>query len=183
MKLGVVMERVAIGVASVALAVGLIAILSGYFSSRDQPGVSGGAGGPGQSFVDLGHAHLQPGQPAPAYDSDPPTSGAHLPVAVPADGRRLSDNQLLEALELGDVVIMYGTPAPPPGLAALAHAVAGPFTPALAASGQSVILARRPGTAGLIGLAWTHMVRVSAADDPLLREFSQFWVGKGAPGH
>ena len=44
-----------------------------------------------------------------------------------------------------------------PACAALALSVAGPFSPALAAAGQAVILARRPGTTGLIGLAWTRM--------------------------
>ena len=58
----------------------------------------------------------------------------------------------------------------------------GSFTPALAAAGQAVILARRPGTDGLIGLAWTRMLRVSAAQDPALREFIQGFLGRGALG-
>ncbi len=77
-------ERLAIAVASLLLSVGLIAILSGFFASRDQAGVSGSAGGGlGQRFADLGHAHLQPGEPSPAYNSDPPTSGAHLVTLLP----------------------------------------------------------------------------------------------------
>jgi hypothetical protein len=89
----------------------------------------------------------------------------------------------LTGLEQGNVVIVYGGRVPPPGLRALAESVmAGPFTPALAASGGAVILARRPGTSGLIGLAWTHMVSVSAPNDPLLRQFALYWLGRGAPG-
>jgi hypothetical protein len=77
---------------------------------------------------------------------------------------------------------MYGTSKPPPGLAALARSQAGPFSPALAAAGQAVLLARRPGTTGLTALAWTHMVRVRSAGDPALRAFIEDRLGRGAPG-
>ncbi len=177
------LERLAIAVVSLALSIGAIAALSGFFAGRDAAGVTGGgSSGPGLTFKDLGHAHLQPGDPHPSYDSRPPTSGAHVPVPVRSDAARLSVDQLLESLELGDVVIEYGSPEPPPGLRALARSLAPPFAPALAAAGQAVILARRPGTTGLIGLAWTHIVQVSAPSDPMLREFVQAWLGRGAPG-
>ena len=174
-----VLERVAIVVASLVLSVGLIALLSGYFAGRDQAGVSGSTV-PGEAFRDLGHAHLLAGAPHPAYDSDPPTSGAHVPEPVGRDDTELNDDRLLEALEVGDVVFAYGGSSPPPGLQTLVRSVAYSFTPALAATGQAVILARRPGTVGVIGLAWDHMVRVSSASDPLLRDFAQYWLGRGA---
>ncbi|MDQ6817391.1 MAG: DUF3105 domain-containing protein [Actinomycetota bacterium] len=175
------LERIAIVVASLALSVGLIALLSGFFAARDQAGISGGQLGPGEAFADQGSALLAPGQVRPAYDSDPPTSGAHLPVPVLRDGVLLTNDQLLQALALGDVVIMFGGPSPPARLRALAARVAGPFTPALATAGQAVILARRPGTAGEIALAWTHMVRVAGPQDPRLGQFAAFWLGRGAP--
>jgi hypothetical protein len=175
------LERIAIVLASLVLSIGLIALLSGFFAGRDQAGVSGGQIGPGEAFADQGSALLAPGQPRPAYDSNPPTSGAHLPEPVLRDGAPLTDDQLIQALSLGDVVIMYGGRAPPPGLRTLAVGLASPFSPALAAAGQAVILSRRPGTTGLIGLAWAHMVRVAAPQDPLLRQFAAFWLGRGAP--
>jgi hypothetical protein len=175
------LERIAIVLASLALSIGLIALLSGFFAGRDQAGISGGQSGSGEAFADQGSALLAPGRPRPSYDSNPPTSGAHVPEPVLRDGAQLTDDQLLTALALGDVVIMYGGPSPPPGLQSLATAVASPFTPALAAAGQAVILARRPGTAGLIGLAWAHMVRVAVPQDPLLRQFVAFWLARGAP--
>jgi hypothetical protein len=175
-------ERVAIVVASLVLSIGLIAVLSGFFAGRDQAGVAVTSDGPGQQFRDLGHAHLRAGELHPLYDSSPPTSGAHVPEPVQRQEVQISDDQLLQALELGDVVIFYGNRTPPPGLEALARAVAGPFTPALAAAGQAIIIARRPGTAGLIALAWAHTARVSAPDDPLLRDFGKYWLGRGAPG-
>ncbi len=174
------LERIAIVLASLALSVGLIAVLSGFFAGRDQAGISGGASGPGEAFADQGSALLAPGQPRPAYDSNPPTSGPHVPARVLRDGAQMSDDQLLSALANGDVVIMYGGSTPPPGLTTLATGVASPFTPALAAAGQAVILSRRPGITGLIGLAWTHMVHLARPQDPLLRQFAAFWLGRGA---
>jgi hypothetical protein len=180
-KLTTALERVAILVASLALSIGLIAVLSGFFAGRDPAGVSGSAAAVGVQFRDLGDAHLSPGELHPAYDSTPPTSGPHVPEPVKRDGVQLTDDQLLEALELGDVVVTYGERTPPAGLESLARSIAGPFTPALAAAGQAMILARRPGTAGVIGLAWAHMVRVNVPSDPLLREFATYWLGRGAP--
>lgn len=185
MKLaGTALERIAIVVASLILSVGLIAVLSGFFQNHDPAGVSGSGAAVGQHFPDLGHEHLSPGELRPPYNSDPPTSGAHIPEPVLRDDSTITNDQLLEALEVGDIAIMYGTRQPPPGLRQLADSVAaGPFSPSLAAAGQAVVLARRPGTAGLIGLAWTRMIRVSSAHDQLLRDFAQQWLGRGAPGH
>jgi hypothetical protein len=176
-----VVERIAIGVASLVLSIGLILLLSGYFAGRDQAAISGGTTGPGQAFSDLGHASLSPGQPHPSYNSNPPTSGPHVPEAVTHDGATLNDNQLLQALQLGNVVIVYGTPKPPAGLTQFASKTAPPFTPSLAATGDAVILARRPGTQGLVALAWTHLLRVGSPSDSELGQFVSFWLGRGAP--
>lgn len=175
------LERLAIVVCALALAVGLIALMSGFFAGRDSASLAdGGTSMLGQVFPNQGAARLPPGQPPPAYDSDPPTSGPHHPVPVTADQQAISNDQLLTALAAGDVVVIYGTPAPPPGLPALAQAVGGAFSPSLAAGGQAVVLARRPGTVGLVGLAWTRMVHVSGPDDPLLRAFAEELLGRGA---
>ncbi len=177
------LERIAIVVASLILSVGLIAVLSGFFQNHDPAGVAGPGVVAGQQFPDLGHAHLSPGELRPPYNSDPPTSGAHVPEPVLRDATTIGNDQLLEALELGDIVIVYGTRLPPPGLRELADAVAaGPFSASLAAAGQAVVLARRPGTIGLIGLAWTRMLRVASAHDQSLREFAQQWLGRGTAG-
>jgi Protein of unknown function (DUF3105) len=180
-RVNVWLERLAIAVASLALSIGLIALLSGYFAGKDQAGVSGAAA-VGQQFRDLGHAPLKRGSHHPSYDSSPPTSGAHVPEPIRHNESRINDDQLLQALEEGNVVIMYGTHRPPAGLVNVARAITGgPFSPALAAAGQAVILARRPGTSGLIGLAWTHLVHVDAPSDDVLQAFAQYWLGRGAP--
>jgi hypothetical protein len=173
------LERAGILFASLALSIGLIALLSGFFADRDQPSLAG-ASAPGQHFRDLGDARLAPGQLRPAYNSDPPTSGAHVPQPVVRDESPLSDDQLLTALAAGDVVIVYGGAAPPPRAIALAKVVAAPFTPALAAAGQAVILSPLVATRGLIALAWTRMLRVGSASDPALRAFVSYWLGRGA---
>jgi hypothetical protein len=173
------LERLLIVVAALAISIGVIALLSGgLLAGRDDPGVSAGPGGPGTRYRDQGNLHLRRGELRPVYDSNPPTSGPHIPEAVLRDRAELSNDQLLQALEVGNVVFMYGAPQPPRGLAAIAEAVGGRFTPALAASGQAVILARRAGTRGVIALAWTHMLRSLSAPD--LRGFAQFWLSRGA---
>jgi hypothetical protein len=173
-------ERLAILLASLALAAGLIALLSGFFAARDQAGVSGTVTGPGQAFKDQGHAILKPGQSRPRYDSNPPTSGPHLPEPVRHNEARLNDDQILQALQAGDIVIVYGTRNPPPGLLAFALSVAPRFSEALAASGQAVILVHRPRYPGLVALAWAHLLRVTGPADPRLRPFVEFWLGRGA---
>jgi len=180
-RIGKGLERLAIVLVSLALTIGVIALLSGgLLAGRDDPGLSTGQTGPGTAFGDQGDRHLTAGAPRPHYDSSPPTSGPHVPVAVTRDRAQLSDDQVLEALEVGDVVLMYGSPSPPAQLAALARSQAGTFTPALAATGQAVILARRPGTDGITALAWAHLLRARSAADPALRGFAQYWLGRGA---
>lgn len=175
-------EILAIALASLVLSIGLIVLLSGFFAGRDQAGVSGAVGGPGQAFDDLGHAVLRGGQTRPAYNSDPPTSGAHVAESVTRDAVPLSDDQLLQALETGDVVIFYGTRRPPAGLESFTRSVAPAFTSTLAGLGETVIIAPRPGTNGLLAAAWTHLLHVQRPTDPQLRDFVSFWLGRGAPG-
>jgi hypothetical protein len=101
-------------------------------------------------------------------------------VPVTRDGAELSDDQILHALEAGNVVLVYGTRVPPRALRALAVDVAGPFAPALVRAGQAVVLARRPGTRGVLALAWTRLLRTPSPDDPQLRAFAEAWLGRGA---
>lgn len=171
------LERGAILASSIALAIGLIALLSGYFTRHDAPAVTGGAE-VGLHFTDQGDELLAPGSRHPPYDSVPPTSGPHVPVTLRTDHGPLSDDEILQALSDGDIVIAYGTPRPPVRLLDLVDALAGPFTPALAASGQAIMLDHRPGTPGLLALAWTRMLRARGPADPLLRQFVETYLGR-----
>lgn len=162
---------------------GVVALLA-FFNARDAAEVSSPAPpGPGREFPDLGARHLRPGEaPEVRYASRPPTSGPHAPVPVRRQEAEISNHQLLHALELGNVVLLYGDPAPPPGLRRLAEQVAGPWEPALAQGGQAVILARRPGTEGVVAVAWRRLLRVGSAQDPRLRRFVDYWLGRGRGG-
>src|SRR5438105_4785800 len=95
-----VLERLGIVVASLGVSILLIGILSGFFTSRDQAGVSGSTT-PGIEYRDLGHVHLKIGDVRPPYDSTPPTSGAHFVRPVKRDMVKLTNDQLLSALEVG----------------------------------------------------------------------------------
>jgi hypothetical protein len=176
-----VLERIAVGVVSLGLAIGIIVVLSGGpLAGRDHPTVSGDPNLVGVSYRDQGDRILASGVPHPAYDSSPPTSGPHASASVHSDDSLLSDDQLLQALSTGNIVFLYGTLQPPSALVAQADAVTAPFSPALARAGQAVILARRPGTQGIVAVAWTRLLRVSQAQDPRLRTFAAYWLGRGA---
>jgi hypothetical protein len=178
-RLGTVLLTLAVALGGVVL---LLLFFQGRDSSQlDRPATT--ASGPGTRFPDQGHAHLRAGErPDEPYASDPPTSGPHAPAAIDRDGARLSDDQILHALELGDVVLLSGAAEPPPALRALARRLAGPFDPALAAGGQAIVLGQRPGTEGVVALAWRRMLRVSGPSDPALEAFASHWLGRGAGG-
>jgi Protein of unknown function (DUF3105) len=180
------LRRTGLALLTVVIALAAVIALLLFLQNRDRSQLHDATAAsdvPGQLFPDQGRAHLPAGErPPEPYASDPPTSGAHAPVAIRRDGARLTDDQLLHALELGDVVLLYGTRTPPPGLATLARRLAGPFDPALAASGQAVVLGYRPGVEGVVALAWRHIERASGAGDPALEAFASYWLGRGAGG-
>ena len=154
----------AIVVASVAL-LGLVLVLGGRDDAEVAP-----AQGPGELRPDRGAAH---DGPATAAGDEPPTSGTHRPELVTRDRRTLSDDQIIHALELGNVVILAQRIEPE--LAAVQRAVAGPFDAEVAAAGQAVILARHDGPT--IALAWRRLLRT---DDPAkLQAFAEAWLGRG----
>jgi hypothetical protein len=153
------------------LAIAACAVLITILANRDSSGVTK-TSGPGPLMPDRGSAHTN--APASPPD-DPPTSGPHRPEKVTRDELPLSDDQLLEALHLGNVVFAYnGSPAE---LKKIQDEVSGPFDPELAAAGQAVILDKRPGVKGVIALAWRRELRSS--DPAQLREFADAWLGQG----
>jgi uncharacterized protein DUF3105 len=160
------LRLVALGV---ALAVGGLIGLVLLLGARDDPEVASAPEGPGELQPDRGSGHDR----AASVDDPWPTSGPHRPELVTRDRRRLSDDQILHALELGNVVLVYDEE--PGALVRVQRDVAGPFDAEVAAAGQAVILARRPGPTA--ALAWR---RVLESDDPqALREFAEAWLGQG----
>jgi hypothetical protein len=165
-----------------ALVVAGLAVALLTFQGRDDAPVSQ-TEGPGVLQPDKGDAHLPKGQHISLKGlSDPPTSGPHHPVNVTHDQRPLDPNAIIHALELGDVIVFYGARKPPRALVRLQDDVSGPFDAEVAAAGQQVILARRPGAGAAVGAAWRHLLHVDDPADPRLREFAEAWLGRGAPG-
>jgi len=161
------------------LAAGLCLVLIIVLASRDSSQVDPGtASGPGTLEADRGAQVVTsaPDTPASAPDA-PPTSGPHREEPVNADRTVLTDDQILTALAAGNVVIAYDGKAP----TAVQEEVSGAYDPELAAAGQAVILAKRPGVGGVQALAWRRRLKASGPDDPKLREFAETWLGQG-PG-
>jgi hypothetical protein len=163
-------------------AAGLVGMIA-FFGGRDTSTFHQ-VEGPGQAFPDQGAKRLAAGAPRPRYNSDPPTSGPHVPAAIPRDGVRLSADQILTALATGNVVLVYSRSSFASPLRRLADRASGPYDPALAAAGQAVILDRDPGRheSGVVALAWRHLLRVPSPTDPALGGFLDFWLGRGAGG-
>jgi hypothetical protein len=114
--------------------------------------------------------------------TDPPTSGAHHERLVTREGEALSPDEILHALELGDVILFYSARRPPAPLRALQREVTGPFDAEVAAAGQQVILAPREGPTAVTAAAWRRVLRTDDPADPRLREFAEVWLGRGAGG-
>jgi hypothetical protein len=151
-------------------------VLINILASRDDSAVDGGSG-PGVLEPDRGSKRIgddAPQTPASA-PADPPTSGNHRAEPIERDQTELSDDQLLEALQLGNVVIVYDGEAP-------TNLQEDPFDPDLAAAGQAVILAERPGLNGLQALAWRHRLKLSGPEDPKAHEFIEAYLGQGPAG-
>ena len=176
------MKRALIAVGAVIVAAAACVALISLLASRDSSQV-GGTAGPGVLEPDRGSRRLGADAPqTPASPpNQPPTSGPHRDVEVTRDGAELSDDELLSVLQLGNVVILYDSEKAPEELVKVQSDVSGAFDPEVAAAGQSVILARRPGIDGLTALAWRRRLNASGPDDPKLHEFAEAWLGQG-PG-
>jgi len=155
------LRRLGLALLTLVVALGGFVLVLLFFEGRDDSQVpqSANAGAPGQVVTDQ--------------------RSAQAPAPIKRDRVQLTDDQLLHALELGDVVLLYGSSAPPPALRALQQQVSGPFDPVLAANGAAVILARRPGTDGVVALAWRRILRALSATDPQLEAFANYWLGRG----
>jgi Protein of unknown function (DUF3105) len=181
----VTLRRVGGAVLALAAGIGILALAVVVFGARDKSTFHE-ATGPGQAFPDQGSRHLEAGAPHAGfrYNSDPPTSGPHAVVPVTRDDRRLDTDRLLTALEAGNVVFVYRDPSFRAGLRALQEEIAGPFDADLAGAGQAIVLAidvPAPGQ-GVTAVAWRHLLRASSPRDPALRDFAEYWLGRGATG-
>ena len=170
------MPRLLLVVVVVVVACAALAGLVLALGARDESQVAGAPAGPGELQPDRGAAHDGPAQ-VPAGEL--PTSGTHQPDLVTRDRRRLTDDQIIHALELGNVVLLYDAPDPGTALEAVQEEVAGPFDAELAAAGQAIVLARRTSAGAVTALAWRRMLQSPDSADPRVREFAETWLGAG----
>ena len=155
--------------------IGLIAI----FTARDEGSVAAReAAGPGELQPDRRRAHTA--DAAPLDPQNPVASGPHRAALLARDRRPVGADELLHALELGNVAILYGSARVPAALVELQESVAGRFDVELVAAGQMVVLARVAGLDDVVALAWRRVLRTDDPADPALREFAEAWLGKGA---
>jgi hypothetical protein len=145
----------------VAFLVGLAAVGGGILllQSRDDAGVEKAAG-PGRRVEDR-----CPAKPAP----------------VTRDRRKLSRDQIQTALAEGNVVILYGARAPDELRALQRDYTGGAFDAEVAAAGQAVILADNGLPRGYEARAWGRSLVVDMPEIEKLRNFTEAWLGQGAP--
>jgi hypothetical protein len=173
-------RRIWLALTAIVLSVAVLAGVLFFVAGRDDPQVDKADRGPGQVFPDQGKSHLALGEePKVRFNSDPPTSGPHIPDPVLRDGVRLTRDQVLQALERGNVVVFFDSGREGRALRNLQRQLTGPYDSAVAAAGQALILARRPGTRGVIAAAWRHLLHVRSPSDPQLTAFAQYWIGRG----
>lgn len=139
----------AAGLVAAVLAAGLV----GYWAYRAAAAL------PGVKLPDLGNAHIQLAtEPHVPYNSDPPTSGPHLPYIAPwgIHTEPIVRELQVHNLEDGGVMVQYHCATPCPDLVAKLAQIVRRYE-------TQVILAPHPGMRTRIALtAWT---RIDAFDD------------------
>lgn len=103
------------------------------------------------------------------------------PVPVTRDRRKLSRDQIQTALAQGNVVIFYGGRAPDELRALQRDYTGGAFDAEIAAAGQAVVLADNGLPFGYEARAWGRTLSAVTGETEKLREFTEAWLGKGAP--
>jgi Protein of unknown function (DUF3105) len=146
----------------------IVAVVVGYFAYQAS------ANRPGVEFPDQGNLHIQTeSDPHVPYNSDPPTSGPHLPYLAPWGIHTTPVPRELQVhnLEDGGVVIQYHCPNGCPDLVdKLATIVKG--------YERQVLLAPYPGLKTRIALtAWTRLDAFDEYDEGRILRFIRAYRG------
>ena len=88
-------------------------------------------------------------------------------------------DQTSRTLRQGNVILTFSDPADRAPLRELAAEVGGPPDPALVHAGQSVLVQRDPAATGIEALAFRRRLRATGPDDPQLRAFIEYFLGRG----
>jgi hypothetical protein len=140
----------------------------GYFTYRAMAAL------PGVALPSQGNAHIDlPTEPHVPYNSDPPTSGPHLPYIAPwgIHTEPLTKELQVHNLEDGGVMVQYNCPTPCPDLVAKLKAIVDGFP-------DHVILAPYPGMKTRIALtAWTRIDAFDNFDESRIVRFIKAYRG------
>src|SRR5262245_1290140 len=146
----------------------VVAAAVGYFAYR------AAATPPGVALPDIGHEHIQlETQPHAPYNSDPPTSGPHLPYIAPwgIHTEPISKELQVHNLEDGGVMVQYNCSSGCPDLVDKLKAIVGRYP-------EHVILAPFPGMKTRIALtAWTRIDAFDAFDEARITRFIKAYQG------
>ncbi len=144
----------------------LAATVVGYFAYRAQANL------PGVQFADQGNLHVPSADtPHEQYNSDPPTSGPHLPYIAPwgVHTRSIVRELQVHNLEDGGVVVQYNCECP--DLVAKLKAIVDKYD-------RQVILAPYPGMPHKIALtAWTRLDTLDELDESRIARFIEAYRG------
>lgn len=118
-----------------------------------------------QVMEDEGRAHLQPGDPVPAYKSVPPTSGTHNPVWYPAGvyDRTADITMLVHSQEHGYVILYHNGISQEEVQQLIRIQQSDPF---------KLIVAEYPNMPQKIAIgAWGHLQNCSGVNEQTIRSF------------
>lgn len=157
-------RNMALGIAAAVV----VAVVVGYFAYQAQ------ANRPGVEFPDQGNLHLQTeSDPHVPYNSDPPTSGPHLPYVAPWGVHNVPIARELQVHNLEDrgVIIQYNCPNGCADLVAKLEAIVRGYE-------QYVVLAPYPNMKTRIALtAWTRLDAFDDFDESRIVRFIRAYRG------
>ena len=154
-------------VATISVAVIVIAAVGvGYFAYRAVANL------PGTQFPDQGNRHIPTqNDPHEPYNSNPPTSGPHLPYIAPwgVHTRPIAPELQVHNLEDGGVVVQYNCECP--DVSEKLRAIVQRYD-------KQVILAPYPGMPSRIALtAWTRLQTLDDVDEKRITRFIDAYRG------
>lgn len=138
---------------------------------------------PGKELPDLGNVHIQRlGDPHLAYNSEPPTSGPHMPGIAPwgAYDKPIPKEYQVHNLEDGGVVIQYNCPKECPDLVKKLEGVFLKYKERAKTDKKfmHLILAPYPSMSARIALtAWTRLDSFNDFDEARIDRFIEAYAG------
>ena len=153
-------------------------VQSGAQPAGDQGAQPAAAAGPSKpaivSVADQGRTHVLPGEPHPAYNSNPPTSGWHYPSTASwgFHNRELPDELLIHNLEHGGIWITYKDDQAP--------ALVDPLVALAREFPRKLAITHRPkNDSPLAVAAWGRLMKLDQYDRAAIVDFYNRFKNKG----